>query len=467
MRDVHLQSLIVLALVILLLTATNQSSAVHVLNSSASSSWPTLEGDQGRTGFFSGRAPENPTISWTFKTGAAILASPVIYGGRVYIASTDHSAYALNETSGSLIWRTELGGVSADSTPTTDGKSLFVGVSGAPFLGVPGYLYRLNSSNGGKIWRIPFEFPTNGLLLIDQTLFVLNGTVGVLSGPPGGNVYSINAITGQENWSFNITSPSEIAYARGLLYLGSYSTFPPTDRNIAKIYAINASTGNLVWSFDIPETIDSGVSTDSGVVYAGSLTCGAPGSTQKLYAINATSGHLIWSVGATPWGIPSVAYDTIFAGNSGALYAFNQSTGAQIWWQRTGLWICGGYNSNYSEPTPAVADGRVFSAADGVEWVNYSCCVVANLNSYDTRTGALIWSLRLPSQIRSPLSITDGVIFAGSIDGRLYAIGNANFASYVPLALGLLGSAILLTVVVMTLRKHKAVSAKTLAAKST
>ena len=49
-------------------------------------------------------------LAWTFETGDAILSSPVVVDGTVYVGSSDGNLYALHLDSGIEAWRFETGG---------------------------------------------------------------------------------------------------------------------------------------------------------------------------------------------------------------------------------------------------------------------------------------------------------------------------------------------------------------------
>src|SRR3954464_13243365 len=47
---------------------------------------------------------------WTFKTGDAVVATPVVVGGRVFCGSFDGFVYALDASTGALLWKHDTGG---------------------------------------------------------------------------------------------------------------------------------------------------------------------------------------------------------------------------------------------------------------------------------------------------------------------------------------------------------------------
>jgi serine/threonine-protein kinase len=66
------------------------------------------------------------TTAWTYITGNAIVATPTVVNGVVYIGSFDHNVYALNASNGSFIWSYPTGGPVESSAAIADGV-LYVG----------------------------------------------------------------------------------------------------------------------------------------------------------------------------------------------------------------------------------------------------------------------------------------------------------------------------------------------------
>src|SRR5579859_4243433 len=124
----------VLALLLIVIALLGGVSAVviHQLKpvkaAVAAGDWPTFLHDPQRTA-----AGNDTTIStsnasqlglkWAFKTGGAIAASPTVVGNTVYVGSWDGYEYALNATTGALVWKTFLGQTTAPCYPQLAGVS--------------------------------------------------------------------------------------------------------------------------------------------------------------------------------------------------------------------------------------------------------------------------------------------------------------------------------------------------------
>src|SRR5262249_44202968 len=81
--------------------------------------WPQFRFDSAR----SGANPAETTLSvssvaglnqkWTFQTDGLVVASPAVVNGVVYVPSGNGTFYALNATTGALIWKRAITGSSS------------------------------------------------------------------------------------------------------------------------------------------------------------------------------------------------------------------------------------------------------------------------------------------------------------------------------------------------------------------
>src|SRR5580658_1819411 len=114
--------------------------AVTALASCGGSNWPTYLGSPTREGDGLRETSISPATAsglkelWSYPTGAEITGSSAIVNGVVYIGSWNGYEFALNASSGALLWKTFLGidpygnrtsGIA--SSPTVLGGTLYVG----------------------------------------------------------------------------------------------------------------------------------------------------------------------------------------------------------------------------------------------------------------------------------------------------------------------------------------------------
>lgn len=135
------------------------------------------------------------SLHWKYVTGHAIWGAPLSDGKAVYVASMDHSIYALDPQNGNLIWKTEdLGGQLVAQPALSDSGVLYLGAFGSrtdnPDRG--SRLVAVDSANGQILWSTP----TRGWvwatpLLVDNVLYF---------GDNEGFIYALDAQTGAVVW---------------------------------------------------------------------------------------------------------------------------------------------------------------------------------------------------------------------------------------------------------------------------
>jgi outer membrane protein assembly factor BamB len=65
-------------------------------------------------------------LLWSYTTGYMLVSSPAVANGAVYVGSTDNNVYALNAKTGALLWRYTTGG-SVGSSPSVANGVVYVG----------------------------------------------------------------------------------------------------------------------------------------------------------------------------------------------------------------------------------------------------------------------------------------------------------------------------------------------------
>ncbi len=125
-------------------------------------------------------------------------------------------------------------------------------VNGVVFFGSYGnYFYALNATTGALLW--------SNLIgpVVNSTPAVANGVVYV--GSYTGDVYALDAGTGALLWnSARGGVESSPAVANGVVYVGS------DDYNV---YALDPSTGALLWNYTMSNTVESSPAVVNGILY--------------------------------------------------------------------------------------------------------------------------------------------------------------------------------------------------------
>jgi lysophospholipase L1-like esterase len=143
---------------------------------------------------------------WKSPIGSITQSSPAVVNGVLYVGTDEGSIYALNSSTGVLLWNIINTGV--NSSPAV--------VNGVVYFGsVDGNVYALNASTGAKLW----SYATGNEVVSSPA--VANGVVYV--GSEDGNVYALNANTGAELWKYGIAyqGTSSPAVVNGVVYAGS------------------------------------------------------------------------------------------------------------------------------------------------------------------------------------------------------------------------------------------------------
>src|SRR5258708_13199634 len=82
------------------------STSAHVVRGD----WPLFRGDLRRDGAATSGGGSTLTLAWSYCMGAAILSSPAVSAGVIYIASTNGILAAIDARSGHVLWQFRAGG---------------------------------------------------------------------------------------------------------------------------------------------------------------------------------------------------------------------------------------------------------------------------------------------------------------------------------------------------------------------
>ena len=407
-------------------TTVAQAHGASALTSTVTSDdWPAYQHDAQRSATSADTTLTTGAISqlrplWTYQTGNVIVAEPAIVSGVAYVGSWDGYEYAINTTTGQLIWKTSLGITSvAACSPSTAGVSSSATVqNGMVYVGGgDSYWYALNASDGSVAWRV----------------FV------------GDN----SATGGHYNWS----SP---AIYNGYAYVG-IASFGDCPLVQGQVLQISLTTHQIVNTFNLVPTGQAGagvwgsptVDPTTGTVYVatGNSGYGAGYYGQALVALDANTLALkgYWQVpqnligsdsdfGNTPvLFTDSNARQLVGAVNKdGVVYAFDRTNvSAGPVWQTTVA---------YGGQCPECGDGSISSmtftnnqlyVAGGntnINGVGYA----GSVSALNPTTGAFIWRRGELNFIMTPLTSDNGMIIAepGPIVEALDANSGARLFSY-------------------------------------
>jgi outer membrane protein assembly factor BamB len=362
-------------------------------------------------------ASSDARVLWSFATGGAIYNNATIAGGAIYVGSDDGYLYSIDTTSHALRWKFKTGGL-VRSVPAIDGALVYVASD-------DGDVYAVKTADGSQAWKAdignaanPRVLPDPGSITWDfhQSSPVVSGGV-VYVGSADKNVYALDAATGATKWTFKAAGivRDTPAVSGGVVYVGSWMDGMPY---YSTLYALDAKTGTRKWAFMGAGDHPTPVVVD-GTIYIG-------GRQAFLYAIDAQAGISKWmQTFKMSWVESTCAYDagSLYVGSSalGLVQKFDAASG-NILWQFAP-------RGEYPWSSPAVAGGTVFvgSASGG------GTSKDTGLWAIDAGTGRGLWwvaigassidtsAARVTGIAAGPI-VADGVVYVGSLDGKLYAV---------------------------------------------
>src|SRR5271154_5607689 len=147
----------------LLVTAGAVALDFSLAQAQSADSWTTSLHDNSRTGASSDTVISTSTAPdltklWSYATGGPIASQPAIVNGVAYVGSWDGYEYAFNANTGALLWKTYLGIPTGESDcdPQTAGVSSAATVlNGVVYVGGgDSDWYALNASTGAVLWDV-------------------------------------------------------------------------------------------------------------------------------------------------------------------------------------------------------------------------------------------------------------------------------------------------------------------------
>jgi outer membrane protein assembly factor BamB len=253
------------------------------------------------------------TVIWAFANISPLTSSPVVADGKVFygtwLVGAQSYLYALNATApiATPLWRFSSGDTIRNPPSVLNGRVFFA---------EQGIVFALNETSGSLLWTTGA-----GTNTITAAPALSNGNVYVGTDHTGGTsgFYAFDQVSGALKWSystgtFNATSG---AIANGIAYFGTGG---------GTLFALNATTGVRLWQYP-PTGVIGGISS-SPAVALGSKTLVFGSSDHYMYALNLTSHVLLWRylTGSVISSSPAVAdYRIFFGGWEGNIYSLGSN----------------------------------------------------------------------------------------------------------------------------------------------
>jgi outer membrane protein assembly factor BamB len=252
----------------------------------------------------------------------------------------------------------------------------------------------------------------NGTVLSKSWYYVANAAVNsspsVVNGisyfgNDAGVVSAVVVNTGASKWAYSTPSGAPIRSAPAIDPSGTVIV-ASTDGNLYWI----GNTGSLLKSISLGGTLTS-PNVDNGQIFVAS-------STGELYDVSDSTGSVTWSSALSAASASAPAFDAtsniVIAGDgSGAVTAFNATTGAQLW--------------------KVTTDGAVTAAPLIVNGTVYIGSADTNFYAINETTGAVNWKYALTGPIVAAASqLSTSQISIGDSNAMAYAFSTSGALAY-------------------------------------
>ncbi len=344
--------------------------------------WPHYRGNPALHGVAGGSLADLYELAWSFKTGDAVLSSPVVVDDVVYFGSSDEHVYAVHLATGKKKWSFKTDDM-IDAPPLVLDGRVYIG--SADF-----FFYALDAATGKVRWK----FETGDKILGGANYArAKDGSIKIIVGSYDSKLYCFDT-SGKKLWEYETGN-----YINGTpAILGDHAVFGGCD---AVLHVVSISTGKKAKEVELGADchVAGSVALADNKVYFGhygnAFICVDLDNTEEPAWVYSSQRHAFFSS-------PSVLKDKIiFGGRDKKMHCVSRKHGKPIWTFPTKRKIDG---------SPVVCgDKVVFGSGDG------------RLYIVDINTGKEVWKYEIGQAIFSSPAIAKGMILIGSNDGHLYA----------------------------------------------
>ena len=426
-------------------------------------------------------------VKWAFQTGvidAGLQSTPLVADGVMYVTSNNNHVFALEATTGRMLWKYfyEPTKPASGPTPVSVSRGLALG-HGHVYFGTESdnFVVALDMATGKEAWRTnvedkdEFGCSIRNAPLVVKDMVVVGGRIG--DSGHRGHLVAFDGKTGKQRWRFDVIpgpgekgheswggSPDWILGGGAPWTTGSYdpelnlvywgtsnpsSDFYGGNRKGDNLYtnsviALNGDTGKIQWHF---QTIPHDVWDYDGAyecILADVMVNGRPrklliqvGKSGYVYVVDRTNGEYVagwkyaqnvtWSSGLDSRGIPLDRKEpqtdkfTLICPNYFGARSWNEATFSP----KTGLL----YNTAIEwcgefrarEQKTERARGNLGGTIRLVP--PPSGKVTAHLDAFDPLTGRQVWRYEAKHPLLAGLTSTAGdLVFTGDPEGYFFAL---------------------------------------------
>ncbi|MGQ9586806.1 MAG: outer membrane protein assembly factor BamB family protein [Thermoplasmata archaeon] len=352
--------------------------------------WPTFHNSNEHRG--ASPALSQPPVDPMWTDGpyyVNVFTGPVTKDGIVYSTTLDGYIRANDAWTGDLLWSHQIG--SQDyytGTPTVENGIVFTTFYTSS---EEGYVCAFDAYTGARLWT---KGPETGIDF--NARIQMEADAGLVFGAAwSGEVFALNASTGDIVWSYNT---GDLPYgaptiAAGMVFIGTIYSYT--------MYAFDEMTGAVIWTQVLDGEIASASMVAQRMVFVGTYA-------GTMFALDMSTGDIVWThdnLGTFFFSTPATDGATIYFGTDvGVFYALSALDGSTVWETATpGGW--------YILSSPAYANGYVYgTSGDGYLYV------------LDAATGEIVQSVYLESwESTSSPAVSEGWVWLQDYDGRLHA----------------------------------------------
>ncbi len=249
--------------------------------------------------------------------------------------------------------------------------------------------------------------------LPDPTATPISARAGSLYTVATGSLTRIDLQTAQTVWTINATSPATP------LVMDNSIFFDNEDSSNPFLEAIDGKTGQQLWrSSKYPNGFLLG---SEHTLYDSTCDPFTTINPCVLYSINARNGATIWSYNLPNGNAWIALQDGVLYGVSYTSYfALNAANGVPIWQQNLL-----NYTDQEANMTPVVSGDVLSFASCNVtkQSTGFAGCY---LYAFNTHNGKELWHMPTTNSIEATPTIMAGVVYAGTIEGTIYAVSEKN-----------------------------------------
>jgi len=237
------------------------------------------------------------------------ISAPGVNGfadGVVYVSGKDRIAYALDLTTGGMIWQFRM----RDDSPTghSGGRSTAALVGERLYLGDALGMYALNALTGAKLWKSQDVGPATQEILSAPAVSGAGGDQAVFAGDLSGKVLGFSAADGSRLFTYQTGALiyGSPAVADGRLYITSSDGF---------LYAFGVdSSGNVPPTAIVTSPADgSTIASPGGQLTVSGSASDDTGVARVVVAIRRDSGNQWWNATTRKWQQIITTQDAVLA----------------------------------------------------------------------------------------------------------------------------------------------------------